>query len=385
MNGEPSLTVLMAAPTPPPRNGMSVTTQALQRGLHGRDVRLVLVDTADRRGLANVGKLDVANVMSALWSGARFACRLLVLRPDVVYVPVAQNALGFLRDCLFLVPAHLARRPVVIHLHGSAFAAFYESSGTPLRWLIRRVVGHTTFAVVLGPRAAHAFAGLLDSRKVRVVPNGLPDLNACESRQTLSGRQAATPHQRQRLALFIGSLVPGKGILDVLRALEFLQDAPDVRFVFAGEFRDPRVRAEAHRLVRAAHMESRVTFVGDASESEVASLAQSARMLLLPATQPEGQPLVILEALRAGTPVIVTPSGCIPDTVTDGREGLFVPPGDPRALASAIARLCNDDLLWEGMSAAARQRYEQDFTLGRWVADMKSVFVEAAAQDPSAI
>lgn len=372
--GGSAIRVLMTGPTPPPMNGMSVTTANLLAGMPGRGVEMHLVDTADRRGLGNIGRLDAANVAGALLHGARFALALLRVGPDVVYVPIAQNSLGFLRDSLFLLPARLCRRRVVVHLHGSAFRAFYAGASWPVRRLLRESLRHVTTAVVLGDSACDQFEGLIDRERIRVVENGVPDV---------AGDDLPTPSEPRLsesggVVLFLGSLSVGKGFLDVLRSAALLGDLPGLSYVFAGEYRTSACREEAERLIATHGLQARVRMLGPVDSEEAQRLMLRAGVLVLPVRQVEGQPLVILEAFRCGTPVVASPTGCIPDTVQDGQDGLLVESGQPERLAEAIRRLATDGSLWARMSTAGRCRYEKRYTLEAWSAAMARVFREAA-------
>jgi glycosyltransferase involved in cell wall biosynthesis len=77
------------------------------------------------------------------------------------------------------------------------------------------------------------------------------------------------------------------------------------------------------------------------------------------ASDNEGLPVALMEALALGLPVASTAVGGIPEAVTDGVEGLLVPPKDPEALTDAIARLTGDDELRAAMAAAARRAGER--------------------------
>ena len=73
--------------------------------------------------------------------------------------------------------------------------------------------------------------------------------------------------------------------------------------------------------------------------------------------------MVIVEAMSWGLPIVATRVGGIPEIITDGVNGLLVPPGDARALAEAVRLLCQDADLRERLGAEARRRWEQ---MPRW-------------------
>ena len=138
--------LLVVGPTPPPYNGMSVATQNVLELLE-RDFEIIHLDTADRRPLATVGRLDIRNILLAFRHALRFLLLAGSRRPEAVYVPIAQAPLGFLRDACFLVPARLLGLRTIVHLHGGHFARFHAGAPGPLRTLIRYSLGHATAAI----------------------------------------------------------------------------------------------------------------------------------------------------------------------------------------------------------------------------------------------
>lgn len=77
----------------------------------------------------------------------------------------------------------------------------------------------------------------------------------------------------------------------------------------------------------------------------------------------EGQPVVLLEAMSYGLPIVATNVGGIPDTLKNGEEGLLVEPGNPALLAAAMKKLIDDESLKESLGQKARERVERDFSI----------------------
>ena len=105
----------------------------------------------------------------------------------------------------------------------------------------------------------------------------------------------------------------------------------------------------------------------------------------------EGHPLVALEALSAGLPVVATRTGAIPEIITDGREGFLVDVGDVDALTCRIAEIVSDPELRRRLRANARSRYEREFTADRftdrlgdvWQSVLRRQATHHAAQTPA--
>jgi glycosyltransferase involved in cell wall biosynthesis len=102
----------------------------------------------------------------------------------------------------------------------------------------------------------------------------------------------------------------------------------------------------------------RVRFLGAGTRDDVIALFRAVDAALLTSAW-ENLPHTLLEALAAGTPVIATAVGGIPEVVRDGKNGLLVPPRDVAGIASAIERLVQDDALRASLAAAAAPSVEE--------------------------
>jgi glycosyltransferase involved in cell wall biosynthesis len=93
----------------------------------------------------------------------------------------------------------------------------------------------------------------------------------------------------------------------------------------------------------------------------------------------ENFPVVLLEAMACGVPVVATRVGGIPELVTDGVEGLLVPAGDAPALREALAAIVRDGARASGMGARARRRIEGRYTWDIIAAQMAALYARVAA------
>lgn len=115
----------------------------------------------------------------------------------------------------------------------------------------------------------------------------------------------------------------------------------------------------------------RVVFAG--YREDVAALIAGCDVFCLPSFA-EGLPLVLLEAMAHGKPVVATPVGGTPELVVDGVTGLLVPPGDEAALAEALGRVLSDDGLARRLGEAGRARVEREFSAERAVQRVLSLY-----------
>ncbi|MDT0275708.1 glycosyltransferase family 4 protein [Blastococcus goldschmidtiae] len=297
--------------------------------------------------------LSPAGLLSLVWSSLRALGPMLQqLRrdaPDAVYVNTVTVP-------LWLIAARLARRPALCHVHEAEEA----------RTLVRVVLNLPLFlarAVVVNSQAAadtvlSALPGL--ARRVQVVHNGVPGPATEPGAISTSGRR--------RIAL-VGRLSPRKGIDVALEAVALVAaGGHDVSLQLCGSVFPGYEWYEAELRERAARpdLTGRVTFAGYTSPTWPA--LDRAEVVLVPSrAEPFGNAAV--EGQLAARPVVASAVQGLREIVTDGENGLLVPPDDPPALATALTRLLDDPelalrLASEGRASALRrfspERYQED-------------------------
>jgi len=249
--------------------------------------------------------------------------------------------------------ARFAGRPFVVTLHGSPTAGRFDDLGLATRfpWLVRRLLCRAATVICCSERLASAMhdCGLTN---VQVVPYGV-DLPA------EAGVEDEPAH-----VLYVGRLSPEKNIDVIAEATHGL----------------PRVVAGDGPL--RAMLPDTLGFVGP---GEVSALYRRAAVVVV-ASQAEGLPNVVLEAMAHGKTVVATPVGGIPTVIADGVTGLLVPVRDAAALRAAIARALGDPALRRRLGAAARARVESycswprvtDAVLGIYATAVPDAFEPAA-------
>jgi glycosyltransferase involved in cell wall biosynthesis len=203
-----------------------------------------------------------------------------------------------------------------------------------------------------------------DPSRIRVIHNGV-DL------RRFTVEKAPNPSGALRL-LCVAQLIPEKGVDVLLRALASVRARCALRIVGFGRM-EQALRALAAELGLA----DRVELLG--MRDDVPRLLQHAEVLVHPATWGEAFGFTVTEGMAAGCGVIATRTGGIPEIITDGEDGLLVPPGDAGALAQAIDRLADDPGLCARLAAAARRTVERAFSLSRCVRQHVDCMEEVAA------
>jgi glycosyltransferase involved in cell wall biosynthesis len=166
------------------------------------------------------------------------------------------------------------------------------------------------------------------------------------------------------LLLSVGSLNPGKGFIHMIEAAAQLRDdGHRLHYSIAGKGTE---EARLRQAIADYDLEGVVEMWGEVDHDKVIDLLRQASVFVLPCVVPangavDGIPNALVEALAMGVPVVSTRVSGIPELITDGATGLLVEPGDVQGLASAVARLLQDDSLRAQMVRAGLQRVQRDF------------------------
>ena len=191
-------------------------------------------------------------------------------------------------------------------------------------------------------------------------------------------RYAGTAHGRGADLVFVGRLAAVKGVPVLLEAMALARKSrPDLHLTLIGDGPErTALEAEAKPLGDA------VRFVGYRAQDAVAGALMQADALVLPSFA-EGVPVVLMEAMAAGLPVIATRIAGIPELVQDGVSGLLVPPGDATALAGAILSILADPAQSARMGADGQVKVARDFNILTEVAWLSQLFAAYDRGDKS--
>ncbi|MDU8910817.1 glycosyltransferase [Aestuariicoccus sp. MJ-SS9] len=181
------------------------------------------------------------------------------------------------------------------------------------------------------------------------------------------GRYAPAAHDGKNL-LFVGRLAAVKGVRVLLEALAQMDGRPQVTLIGDGP-----ERAGLEAYAKALGLSDRVTFAGYQSQDAVAAALGETDVFVLPSFA-EGVPVVLMEAMAAGVPVVTTRIAGIPELVEHGESGLLVAPGDAEALRDALQDLLDDPERRRDMGARGRARVLAEFDIRQEAARLSSLF-----------
>jgi len=304
-----------------------------------------------------------------------------------VYEAHAVSGYAFLRK----LKTRKIRNPFVQTIHGVLADEYLQSSkgevptfrtklSNLLMWQLSKLENeaakNATLVVTVSQYSARKIVELYgaDENKIRIIPNGVdtekfkPALDIVEVRQRIGFTQG------KQYVLFVGRLVPRKGLNYLIEAAEHvLEENKKTVFVFVGEGPLKNYLASA---VKKDRLLSNFVFLGVVSDSLLQDLYSCVDLFVLPSIQ-EGQGMALLEAQAAALPVVAFNVSGVREAVRDKETGLLVKEVDSNALAEATLRLLSDKSLSRKMGQHGREFVQENFTWDGCAEKMLQTYDEA--------
>lgn len=357
--------ILLLGYLPPPYFGPSVTYDALMKSEFARRCDVTFLDLTVSRRIQDIEKFQVGKLLSFAGHWLKQLGWLMTRRFDFCCTTISANRNAFLKEAAMIRLCRLFGVPVVLYAHGNGFLDFHEKASPRLQRKIAQTITGCTAAIVMGEKLRYNFEPWFTSDRIFVVGTGLVPSN-------LPARTAKTDVS----VLYLGNLVRDKGVFVLLEAAaRVVAKRKDVRFVLAGDWFRQSDREEAEAFIAGHGLRDHIRFAGVVWGESKARLMAEGDILAFPTFYPyEAHPLVVVEGLQAGIPVVTTARGAIPEIIEHGVTGYSVEEHNAGALADKILQLADDPAQRARMGAAGRKRFEEFYTHEHYGQRMLQVF-----------
>ncbi len=347
--------LFMIGPVPPPHGGVGRIFQSILESEIQERYEITVVDTSkkDAREIVSDSSVSLRDGAYFLRTLAVLVAKLAGRRPDLAFLtPVADHSL--VREALFLRLVRLAGAGVVCQFHARYEGELFVSGPRWARRLLGPMLRPADRILLLSDGLRRHFAADFPSPKTGVLPNFVDT-------GELGHLPVPRPAHDPLTVFFLGRLSEAKGVWDLLHAVQpVIAVTPETRFVLGGMAEFVEIEREIRAFLTDRGLDPVVSLPGTLTgEAKIGAFA-AADLFCLP-THLDNQPVVLLEAMAAGLPIVTTSVGAIPEMIGDGEEGIVVPPRSPERLAAAILRLLSNPELRARMGAAGRARVRRDF------------------------
>ncbi len=334
--------ILLVAPLPPPIGGDTVSTTRLLESRYWKEAgyEIECINTSAGEG---VKPAEVKRTWKDPFRALRIICQIMFKLPGAEIMLLWANS-SFVVSLGIPVMrlTGLFRKPYIVKPFGTMLADRISELGPARRKTVVSLLDRSEY--ILPQTRMHAdelvtHAGL-DPERIVLFPNFLPDNAVADSRigRKFSGR-----------CVFIGQIKEEKGIFDIIEALK---DSEGLSCDYYGQI----IARDNERFFAEIGSCRQCQYRGTLSNEEIIDTLGRYDVLLLPTRHPgEGYPAVIIEAFAAGLPVIASDWKSLPELVEDGKRGIIVPISSPARISEALARLADDDDLYDSISKNVRE------------------------------
>lgn len=358
--------IILIGSVPPPHHGVCIQNQLILNSKIKNEFELIHLSNSYKKNIRSVGTFNLFGILSAILSYLKLFRYLFCEKSYVVYMTLAQNNIGFIRDSIYILIGKLFKNTkVLIHCRGSIYYKHYCSLNNLLKKYFDYVYSKTDYCIVLGNRLKNMMSKWFSEDEVFIVPNGT----------IFKNRFNNDDKENNNIILgYIGIISEQKGIYELLNSFQDIHSKyNDVKLHIAGSFVDNETEKKVKNIILCNKLDDRIIFVGNVDGVEKEKFYNSIDVLLMPSWH-EGHPNVILEALVSNLPIIASDVGAVSESVIENYNGFLIPAKDSSSLTEKIEILLNRNELIRTMGIKSYELYLEKFTEEIYINKMINVF-----------
>lgn len=373
MLGKSKIDCLLVGQSPPPHHGQAVVTGMLFEYSWSK-VTVSNLRMAYSDSIESVGKFSFSKVFHLIELVFKTWKVAYLQKPEVLYyLPSSPHKVPFIRDVIYLTLTRWMFPKTIFHYHAGGLVEFVDGMAWG-RIVAEKVYGGADLSIELSD-SGKSPSGYFKAERKKYIPNGI-DI-----------RYIADPHKKNGkfCVLYLGGLSEDKGIGNIISTAEMLK-ARGLEFEMqvVGGWSSTAYKDKIHRDLDDSSLGSVIRFEGVLTGEDKSLALSNADCFLFPSHYAsESFPLVLIEAMGSGLPIITTNWRGIPNVLGDNGAGFLCDTHSPPQYAEKIELLMNDPELRKRMGAAGRARYEREFTKERFLERMESVFEDVVNSNPS--
>lgn len=357
--------ILVVGQTPPPYGGQAVMIQHLVEHQFP-NIKIYHVRMAFSRGMKDMGKLQVYKVMHLLNIVIKIYYYRICRQVDILYYPPSGPNSAVYRDMMILFPTRWMFKKTIFHFHASGLSEHLKRKNKLFRFIFKRCFFYPDVAIRLSESCPDEGKAIQAKKRV-IVPNGLPDEAVVKNEQK----------QMNRLnILFIGLLEESKGELDLCKAVKILKERGiECHAKIAGEFKSAEYRRRFFEFISENDLVKNIEYIGVIRGQKKQDAFRNSDVFCFPSYfHSESFPLVLIEAMSYGLPIVATRWRGIVDMVNDGYNGYLVEPKSPEKVADRLQLLFENIELRKQIAERSRSEFEKRYEMGQHLKMMEDLF-----------
>jgi len=343
--------LLLFIKCPPPLTGATQINLFVKNNSYLLDNFIMRsIDISYSKSLKHMGHFSLSKIYTVIKNIVLLLIELIRFRPQLVYFQLSPLGMAFLRDLIYIIVIKLSFTRILYHLHGKGIKKRISKN------IIYRFIYQFTFKnefIICLSKKLTDDVNLIYSGSPFVVNNGIPSINYKLDIQTTNNKKTKI--------LFLSNLIRSKGILDFLDILKNLNDNNIEYDAIICGHEAGLTKESLNYEIHQRNLGKRVQYIGPVMGIKKAQVLASSDIFLYP-THNDVFPLVLLEAMQYGIPVISTFEGAIPEIIKDGVNGVLIEKKNVKDFAAQTKMLLKNDKLRQRLGASGKERFFQKYT-----------------------
>lgn len=343
--------VLFLMQLPPPIHGASAVNKTIQTSkLINTSFFTQYVNITPAKDIEDIGKFSPSKLAATFLIFYRAFTAYIKLKPDLVYMTLSPRGLAFYKDGFLALALKTCGARIVYHMHGKGVSSSANESFFK-RKLYQAVFSRASI-ITLSPLLDNDLAGIADRRMpILHVANGI-DYQEFQKED----------FRREITFTFLSNFVPSKGLETIIRAAQELhrEGYENIEYKFIGGFRN----GDYERRIRTIVTDSPdicFNFTGPLFGQEKLKELVNTDVFVYP-TENDCFPLVVLEAMSLGLPVITSDQGALSEIVDHGVTGEILKSNSPKELAAVMRKLIKDKEYRVALGVNGKEKFLENYT-----------------------
>ncbi len=346
---------------PPPVHGAGLAGQYIKDSKAIKDsfdCDYINLSTSDT--VASIGKGGVKKTLAIIKLYFKVVRAIIKKRYDLHYVTINSKNLGFYKEIIIVFLLKMLRRPIIYHYHNKGVIEGQNN------WFLNKLYRFqfkNSKVIQLSPLLYYDISKYVSAVDIYFCPYGIPGTNDVNLKDLHLERANNTVPK----ILFLSNLMHEKGVYTVLEACSILsKKGIGYRTLFIGAEADVKIE-DFNEYISKNCLQKHVFYLGKKYNEEKLEYYRQADIFVFPTYyHNEAFPIVNLEAMQFGLPIISTNEGAIPEVVQDGINGYIISKNDAEKLAEKIEYLINNPIVRHNMGIQGQKLYKERYTLEKF-------------------
>lgn len=356
--------ILFVLPLPPPTHGASMVGEFIKNSKIINDsFNTIYINSSTSKTVGDIGKSPLKKIyryFSILFSVFKY---LKSFNPNVLYLSITAKGIGFYKDIPIVLFAKFFRKKIILHFHNKGVS---DAQNKFIDNFLYKFIFKNTSVILLSKMLYYDISNYVKEKNVFYCPNGIPSLDSDEQIESNEG----VPN-----LLFLSNLIESKGVYVLLDALKKLK-LNGIKFhlnIVGGE--GDISASQLEKKINSLDLNDCVSYLGKKYGKDKANILKASYAFVFPTFyHNECFPLVLLEAMQFGLPIISTDEGGILDIVCNYENGLIVEKKNIDSLAQKITWLIENPEKVKVINANNHNKFINNYKLNVFEKNLKNIF-----------